>query len=514
MLEQLNTPPDAADYLSRTYWCNRVLGSIERIAALKEWGKVADDDDYPMERALGAIDLFIAEKPVETLEELSEHLDRIAASLQVEHQDLEYMTARQKACTLAAFLRSHNLVGVAEEDYRNLQNNLMSIALCDAGHPSLPLISAAIFCSVARRLGLHASLCNFPLHIVCQVSAADDRSLDHRPTSDSAPQGIPLAQRVMFMDPFRTSEEVSRTSLESQLDLTGVPRNQHESCLTTMSTKALLVRTSRKIVLSLRELNNGARLQRVLTSPTRSLLPPSVDPVSPTHLDCTTAMYFIMILNLIFVRDGLLEGFDVVANMSSLIRSMRHYTTDGALMNEYFLPLALRNEGPNHAARYLVSTLRTVGDEETAVPLPKRRNEGSLVGATRVSVYSAGNPPAYCVGDLFVHRRYGYQGAITGWDVRCEAGERWVLRMGVDQLPNGRNQSFYNVLVDDESERYVAEENIMVRGRHAYRWRGGENVSKVVPDERLMRVAGRYFKRWDEDNERFVSNVRDVYPDD
>lgn len=30
----------------------------------------------------------------------------------------------------------------------------------------------------------------------------------------------------------------------------------------------------------------------------------------------------------------------------------------------------------------------------------------------------------------------------------------------------------------------------------------------------LLRLAGRYFKRWDENEERFVSNLRDQYPDD
>ena len=29
--------------------------------------------------------------------------------------------------------------------------------------------------------------------------------------------------------------------------------------------------------------------------------------------------------------------------------------------------------------------------------------------------------------------------------------------MGVDRLPNGRNQPFYNVLVEDGSNRYAAE---------------------------------------------------------
>ena len=35
--------------------------------------------------------------------------------------------------------------------------------------------------------------------------------------------------------------------------------------------------------------------------------------------------------------------------------------------------------------------------------------------------------------------------------------DMWIARMGVDRLLNGRNQPFYNVLVEDGSNRYAAE---------------------------------------------------------
>jgi F-box protein 21 len=56
--------------------------------------------------------------------------------------------------------------------------------------------------------------------------------------------------------------------------------------------------------------------------------------------------------------------------------------------------------------------------------------------------------------------------------------------------------------VCDKSVRYVAEENI-------------EAVSPdKEPSEAMMKLAGRHFKRWDNDEHIFVSNVRDEYPDD
>lgn len=52
----------------------------------------------------------------------------------------------------------------------------------------------------------------------------------------------------------------------------------------------------------------------------------------------------------------------------------------------------------------------------------------------------------YKVGSVFRHRRYGYEGMIVGWDTRCEKDEAWISHMGVDQLPGGKEQSFYHVV--------------------------------------------------------------------
>lgn len=55
--------------------------------------------------------------------------------------------------------------------------------------------------------------------------------------------------------------------------------------------------------------------------------------------------------------------------------------------------------------------------------------------------------------------------------------------------------------VEDKGVRYVAEENI-------------EIITPELPPHDLMALAGRHFKRWDKEARRFVSNIRDEYPDD
>lgn len=71
----------------------------------------------------------------------------------------------------------------------------------------------------------------------------------------------------------------------------------------------------------------------------------------------------------------------------------------------------------------------------------------------------------FSLGVVIKHRRYNYRGVIFGYDPRCLAPEEWIQMMHVDQLPRGRNQPFYHVLVDERDRpggqtTYVAQENI------------------------------------------------------
>lgn len=54
--------------------------------------------------------------------------------------------------------------------------------------------------------------------------------------------------------------------------------------------------------------------------------------------------------------------------------------------------------------------------------------------------------------------------------------------------------------VNEKSTRYVAQENI--------------RPVDEEPSDALKHLAGRYFRRWDDEIKRFVSNIKDEYPDD
>ncbi|XP_054630852.1 F-box only protein 21 [Dunckerocampus dactyliophorus] len=66
----------------------------------------------------------------------------------------------------------------------------------------------------------------------------------------------------------------------------------------------------------------------------------------------------------------------------------------------------------------------------------------------------------YSVGLVMKHKRSGYNCVIYGWDPKCTMSQEWITTMRVQQLSNGANQPFYNVLVQDGTCRYAAQENL------------------------------------------------------
>ena len=73
---------------------------------------------------------------------------------------------------------------------------------------------------------------------------------------------------------------------------------------------------------------------------------------------------------------------------------------------------------------------------------------------------------AFQVGDVFVHKKFGYRAVVYGWDRTCERDEDWVSSMGVDP-----NLPHYYALPDERDcvklfggvrlSKYVCQDNMM-----------------------------------------------------
>jgi len=144
--------------------------------------------------------------------QISEIFDDLATTLRNENPHLSQLTTRKQALTVVRFLRDRNLTGLSTElAYRDLQNTFIGLALQNEGHPSLPLISVAIFCVLAQRLGIDARCCGIPNHVHAMVFPRDEENLDGRtllPGELSDP---------MYLDPYRSDTEVPLQSLRRML---------------------------------------------------------------------------------------------------------------------------------------------------------------------------------------------------------------------------------------------------------------------------------------------------------
>ncbi|EME40167.1 hypothetical protein DOTSEDRAFT_74857 [Dothistroma septosporum NZE10] len=461
-----HTPDDADDVLARRYHADRVLGQLHRAAAIEKWSRVTKRQMVRLEEVLGAYDLFVLNGQNGDLADIDRELDRLAARVQEGHEDWEELSTRRKAIAVASLLRSEGLVGNAgEEEYHALRNNFISIALFDEPHSSLPLQSVAIYCAVARKLGINAKPSNYPQHVHAVIEAPANRTLDGK--YKTAIQGA--APELMHMDPWRSSSEVPQQQLSMRLLQMGAPQHQHAHHLSATSTMQVAMRTGRNIMNSVHEAREQVR------GPTRNRTYPDIE-----------AAWYCTVWSMIVIGDNNSAGtlHQRRQCLPYLIQQFQaHFPEDMGLIEREVVHI-FRGEREHEVMLQLIERNR-IDDRNAKAPSPRGDNTAAV---------------KYKIGNHFRHKRYEYEGFIVGWDMKCEAEDRWIEQMRVDHLPDGRSQPFYNVVAEDESVRYVAAENI--------------NIADEQPSESLMRMAGKYFKRWDPENKTFVSNIKDEYPDD
>ncbi|PRP79215.1 hypothetical protein PROFUN_12753 [Planoprotostelium fungivorum] len=215
---------------------------------------------------------------------------------------------------------------------------------------------------------------------------------------------------------------------------------------------------------------------------------------------------------------------NTVAQMTENLYStqQRRYLISCILTEMSSLQLGLAEHGWRHRIRYVTNryiwdTLldgewpidASIFDEQMNIASadpqlipPKQRNKTCSEGREL---------PQYKVGHIFHHRQRHYTGIILGWDYTCAATNEWMEQMNVNSLSRGSQQPFYHsYVIEDGSECYVAEENII--------W-SDVNHQQSTSFE-ILSVIGRYFdvyeKSGDDRHGRFIP-CRDLlcaYPDD
>lgn len=441
MLRQRDeTRDDAEDVLARRYHANAILGQIHRATALEKWQRLQRRQMVRLEEVLGAYDLFVLSAGKGDLNDIDAELDRLAQCIRTRDPDFDELSIRKKAVQIAKYLRAENLVGnSSEEDYHALRNNFISLALFSPPHTSLPLQSVAIYCAVARRLGVNAKPSNYPHHVHAVIEAPPDTSLDGHPRGpthpprDTRPED---ATDVMHMDPWRSAEEVPRDQLTTRLSQMGAPVAQHAYHLSATTNLEVALRTGRNIMNSVQEARDRHR-NPVAPSPETAGAPTSPD---------IDAAWYAMLWSMVILGDAtqpstLHRRRQVLPYLIEHYQS--HFPEDLGLIETLIVPMFsnITAEADQHDTLLHLITTARAGDANARAPSYRPKVE-----ELRKWMIPGEPGVGFKIGTHFRHKRYGYSGVVVGWDARCGAGQQWIAQMRVDELPKGREQPFYNVV--------------------------------------------------------------------
>lgn len=349
------------------------------------------------------------------------------------------MSTRQKALALNRWLRVNNLTGLKnpETSYRNLRNCLIGQALRHEDHDSIPIISSAIFCCVAERLGLQAQCCAFPTHVHAIVMAENGQTLDGTPTSESDGPS-----RRMYLDPYGSDGEIPASDLQSLLSRIGW-QSGTDAFLDPVSPSSVATRTARNI---------RATAARVLEARDGVDLEVTQLITGKDSANMDAALYAALWASLLLTPVDVFEWDETLEPFLRLFA--KSWNEDAWLVKKYLCPryeqfVPFRNgflwndpngwNDPNEI-------LGLVNELDGVKPPVFHRNP------------ERAQPVTYKIGQIFKHRRYGWIGAINGWTDQGTRRLPMPHTVAIDEtlddnsdteLPNlvrPRNQTFYTCL--------------------------------------------------------------------
>jgi F-box protein 21 len=415
LVHQDETPDDAPDVLARRHFANAILGRMNRKVALEKWSRLQRQEMVSLEEVLGSFDLFAMSGKSARLHDIAKEFDYLAREIREEDPKFNDLSIRARAIRVAEYLRKKGLVGnsaLETVDYHALRNNYISMALFVPPHTSLPLQTAAIYCAVARRLGVNAKPSNYPQHVHVVVEAPRGTTLDGKPKlPDSAGE-----LEIMHLDPWNTNEEIPEQQLRQRLLLMGAPSHLLHQHLGAATTIEIVQRTARNIMNSVQEARRSE---------------PQPGDNDDEHPEREAAWYSMLWALMVLGGANALQQRRHC--LPYLQRHVQQYNPeDLGLIQDFVIPMFADKDlrDLEDLSRYIAA----VRAADRNLPPPSPRDSD----ATRAVRYE--------VGTAFLHKRYGYAGIVIGWDAQCAAEQDWIRDMRVDSLPRGRTQPFYNVL--------------------------------------------------------------------
>lgn len=414
------------------------MASIHRSLAVEEWRRYQDAPltTQGLDRALAAFDMFFIRGDDGDIDDTCALLDEIAVEFLQAHEAFQEWSPRDKALTLVRWVRDKNLTGMDDpaENYRCLRNCLIGHALRDESHPSLPIISCAIYTSLAERVGLRAACCAFPQHVHAMIMAPLGQDLNGNkmdpPTTD--------VDR-MFLDPYDSSEEIQFDDLRSRL--VQLPwLHGPEVFLSPAPVPVLVQRIGGNMRATFHDFIRGRQEHQSVEH-----LAIIRDDRPPSKRIVESAVYATYWENLLTTQVSSFRWDDALDEFLHYITHV--FPEDAWIVNKYLVPLYdnfTQSTHPRHrfTMENVPEVLRLLRNADHRQPTVSRRYTQEI----HQNVW-------YTVGQVFRHRRYGYVGIINGW------GEK-----GTSSLPGSQSLSMEEIM-DEMSDSGTDSDTLRARLR-------------------------------------------------
>lgn len=420
------------------YYANTALSSIHRGVAVEEWYHYQRTPlaAQGLDRALAAFDMFFIRAHDGDIDDICALLDRLAADFLKQQENFEKASTRDKALSLLKWIRDEDLTGMDDpgENYRCLRNCLIGHALRDEKHPSLPIISCAIYTCLAQRVGLRVACCAFPTHVHSMVMAPLGYDLDGEKLS---PPSTDVDR--MFLDPYGSSEEVHLGDLRSRLVEFDWAHGQ-EAFLMPAPVPVLVQRVGRNMRMSFHDFVHRRQEHRSVEH-----LAVLSDCRAPTRRTVEGAVYAAHWANLLMTP---VSNFQWDSTLDEFLHYVTHFFPEDAWLVERFITplydIYTQSVQPRHrfTLENVPEVLRLLRNSDARQPTSSRRYTQEI----HQNVW-------YTVGQVFRHRRYGYVGIINGW------GEK-----GTSSLPVSHTLSMDEVM-DEMSDSGTDSDTLRARLR-------------------------------------------------
>nr|XP_050023267.1 F-box only protein 21-like [Dermacentor andersoni] len=335
-------------------------------------------------------------------------------------------------CINQALFNEFGLTG-DRQHYHTPENSFIDKVL--EKKSGIPLTLCVIYGAVARRLGILCMPVNFPTHFLLKW-------LEH--------PLLPEDQRYTYIDVYHGGRFMAQDECVSLCPNLQLDR---DTCYSVLRTPKVLVRMCWNLVEAWRQFEGNLGMQGL--------------------------RYALELLEL-FEGRGRHRSDPMRGDIEHRLLLARVYLHLG-INYEQILYMLKGIEAAHPASSAIVAYMYRTAQSQM-VALEQRRENRSQRQPRKLRTEPRSHAKvAYAVGMIMRHKKYHYQCVIYGWDGKCAANRDWIFQMGVHNLSHEDRQPFYNVLVEDGSNRYAAQENLEM---------------STSPDVITHPDVGKYFERF------------------